>query len=311
MFCHRCHNIVQKSHHLLLHHNSKWDILDFEDVEKDLANKLTDNDFSAILKSINAQDVLKRLKLCGCINITGTGLYPLLSSVVLEQIDISLVGNYGQFVETKISPVTIMFILDNIISSDGCSLKHITFPTPWCDYYKTAVADQFRQRYNLLCNSRGLSCSHCKASLRDNNLSWTTSGNRMFQNNVCYDCLKHFCNDCTDEDGDGNRTLNFCNSCEKDYCVDCVARTECVGLHCDEGNMCSGCANSDVCRCQQCNETRCDLCLNTCDGCKRTRCNSCVSYHRCEEDGCKKAHCEECYDGKEYDVKGMRIHFLL
>jgi len=48
----------------------QWDILDFEDIEKELANKLTDNDISAVLKSINAQDVLKRLKLCGCINIT-------------------------------------------------------------------------------------------------------------------------------------------------------------------------------------------------------------------------------------------------
>ena len=50
---------------------SQWDILDFEDVEKELAKKLTDDDISAVLKSINAQDVLKRLKLCGCINITG------------------------------------------------------------------------------------------------------------------------------------------------------------------------------------------------------------------------------------------------
>ena len=48
---------------------SQWETLDFEDIERELANKLTDNDISAVLKSINAQDVLKRLKLCGCINI--------------------------------------------------------------------------------------------------------------------------------------------------------------------------------------------------------------------------------------------------
>ena len=49
----------------------QWDTLDFEDVEKELANKLTDNDISAVLKSINAQDVLKRLKICGVLTLLG------------------------------------------------------------------------------------------------------------------------------------------------------------------------------------------------------------------------------------------------
>ena len=73
---------------------SQWDILDFEDIERELANILTDDNIYAVLKCINAQDVLKRLKLCGCINITGVGLQPLLGSTTLEQIDISLVRQY-------------------------------------------------------------------------------------------------------------------------------------------------------------------------------------------------------------------------
>ena len=72
----------------------QWDILDFEDVDKELANMLSDDDLCSILQCINAQDVLKRLKLCGCINITGVGLQPLLGSTTLEQIDISLVRQY-------------------------------------------------------------------------------------------------------------------------------------------------------------------------------------------------------------------------
>ena len=52
----------------------QWDILDFEDVNKELANKLTDDDISAVLKCINVQDVLKKLKLFGCINIEGHGI---------------------------------------------------------------------------------------------------------------------------------------------------------------------------------------------------------------------------------------------
>ena len=35
----------------------QWDILDFEDVGKGLANKLSDNDLCSILQCINAQDV--------------------------------------------------------------------------------------------------------------------------------------------------------------------------------------------------------------------------------------------------------------
>jgi len=73
----------------------QWDVLDFEDIEKDLAQQLTDDDVYATLTCINARDVLKRLKLCGCTNIKGIGLNPLRGSTVLvEQIDISLVGRY-------------------------------------------------------------------------------------------------------------------------------------------------------------------------------------------------------------------------
>ena len=38
----------------------QWDILDFEDVEKELANRLTDDGIYAILKSINAQDMFSK-----------------------------------------------------------------------------------------------------------------------------------------------------------------------------------------------------------------------------------------------------------
>ena len=112
----------------------QWDILDFEDLERELANKLTDDDIYAVLTCINAQDVLKRLKLCGCINITGHGLNPLRGSVVLEQIDISLVRKHEKRKikpEPKISQEVVLPILDSIISSDGFSLKHIQFPDKW------------------------------------------------------------------------------------------------------------------------------------------------------------------------------------
>ena len=61
-----------------------WAILDFEDIEKSLASKLSDDDLSAILICTNAVNRLRRLKLTGLVNITGRGLSPLHGSVVLQ-----------------------------------------------------------------------------------------------------------------------------------------------------------------------------------------------------------------------------------
>ena len=62
--------------------------------------------------------------------------------------------------------------------------------------------------------------------------------------------------------------------------------------------LCSGCAERS--QCQQCNKTKCEGCLHTCDGCKRIRCDDCVSFRCCSV--CKKKHCVQCFDGKEYNV---------
>ena len=146
--------------------------------------------------------MLKRLKLCGCIDITGIGLNPLRGSIVLEQIDLSLARKYehrDDVIESKISDEVVVPILNSIRS-----LKHVTFPKQWRGI--TQSLNQFRQRYNQLCNSRGTCCSKCGGGMSSNH-DWTTGGHRMLQNNVCYDCLKPFCDDCTDEDGgEGSKT---------------------------------------------------------------------------------------------------------
>ena len=103
---------------------SQWDILDFEEIERELANKLADDDISEILKCINAHDVLKRLKLCGCINIIGHGLNPLRGSVVLELLDICFRSKSGKAYfeyrdSTKISLEVTGPILESIISTKG------------------------------------------------------------------------------------------------------------------------------------------------------------------------------------------------
>jgi hypothetical protein len=54
--------------------NDDWDTLDFSDLGKDLAARLTDDDLYNVLKWIDANKRLKILKLTGCVNIIGQGL---------------------------------------------------------------------------------------------------------------------------------------------------------------------------------------------------------------------------------------------
>ena len=254
--------------------------MDFEDIDKELANKLTDDDVYAILKCINARDVLKRLKLCGCTNITGLGLNPLRGSVVLEQIDLSLVGKHEnpEIVdpESKISQELVISILDSIISSDGFSLKYTKIPQEWRGNGMNGLTVEFRERYNRLFDERGLSCTSCYTAIQGEGAY--SSGWLSFygyQNKMCYDCLKPFCDQCVATDATDNEdsVLRFCHYCEKDYCTDCDPCAKCAG--CDNF-ACQGCSD----RCDGCAKTWCKRCPNMfrCILCKKTVCTKCSAY---------------------------------
>ena len=64
--------------------SSDWDTLDFVDIGKNLAERLTDGDLHAILMCINSKQTLKILKLTSCTNIIGGGLSPLRSSIFIK-----------------------------------------------------------------------------------------------------------------------------------------------------------------------------------------------------------------------------------
>jgi hypothetical protein len=70
-----------------------WDVLDFKDIEKALAKKLLDDDIGGLLVCTEAVNTIKVLTLSGCTNIIGRGLEPLGGLRVLEQLDLSPVGN--------------------------------------------------------------------------------------------------------------------------------------------------------------------------------------------------------------------------
>lgn len=213
-------------------HKEQWSHLDFVDIEKNLANKLTDGDLGALLACINARQTLKTLKLTGCINIAGYGLEPLRSSVCLEQINLSLVRQHERPTiepEPLISDAAILPILDSIIDIRGCAFKHIQVPKKWCDENETEAIASFLSRYNELFIQCGLSCSKCE---RNSKKDWILS--RGFQNHICYNCLKPVCDDC--EIHNGQPFLQYCDSCEKHFCADCVsvevACSECYRLCC-------------------------------------------------------------------------------
>eukprot|EP00985_Skeletonema_marinoi_P013791 scaffold6883_cov82-Skeletonema_marinoi.AAC.1 len=101
---------------------SHWDTLDFGGIEKELAIKLNDDDIEKVLQCIDAVNKVKRLKLTNCVNITGVGLVPLRGSAIINQIDLSLVGEHQRpkiNPEPQISCDLVLPILDSIIEREA------------------------------------------------------------------------------------------------------------------------------------------------------------------------------------------------
>ncbi len=152
--------------------DDQWDVLDFGDIEKNLAAALSDDDISTVLLRIDAVNKLKRLKLTNCVNITGAGLEPLSGSVIIEQIDLSLVGD-GVSPELFLTPPIlcnhVLPILHDIIDNEENALKQLQFPRAWRDDRANRSADsdfhQFLQQYNEMLENRGRYCVQCDERL--------------------------------------------------------------------------------------------------------------------------------------------------
>ncbi|KAL7551161.1 LOW QUALITY PROTEIN: hypothetical protein ACHAWF_018295 [Thalassiosira exigua] len=157
-----------------------WAVLDFGEVEEGLASKLTDDDICGVLMAIDAVNNVKRLKLAGCVNIFGKGLEPLRNSIVLEQIDLSLIS--GDAVDP---------ILTSIVGCDGCSLKHIRLPQKWSHWNQNEDLKGFLQLYDryLQVRLRGHNCFNCEQLVRESTLTMdgiqknTCVGNVLYVNN--------------------------------------------------------------------------------------------------------------------------------
>jgi hypothetical protein len=121
-----------ESHSLIV--GKRWSTLDFGEVEKELAAKLSDNDIKEILLSINAADKLKKLRLTNCTNVTGAGLDPLRGTSTIEQIDLSLAGRHQSpniDPDPPLSCERVLPILDSIIQRGRDQIKYLQFPHAW------------------------------------------------------------------------------------------------------------------------------------------------------------------------------------
>lgn len=283
---------------------SEWDVLDFEDVEKSLASKLSDDDVGGILACIDATNYLKSLKLAGCVNITGYGLEPLRHSSI-QHIDLSLVKQHeNPFLESEpmLSEEAVVPILENII--DHNSLTFLMLPKVWRER-QLELLGSFLEHYMEILDSSRLKCSNCEDCMPGYGPELIPDHGIFFglQNCICYICKIIFCYQCVVEvdDGEDAECLKFCGSCERDYCMYCIRVINCG--ECGKG-VCTGCGTIEECSGYDCEVKFCHDCspAHTCACESETLCKTCApsfpNYYQCEADGCSKAHCSNCLHDK-------------
>mmetsp|Transcript_5748 Transcript_5748/g.12540 ORF Transcript_5748/g.12540 Transcript_5748/m.12540 type:complete len:317 (-) Transcript_5748:270-1220(-) len=235
-----------------------WEEIDFLDIEKSLRLKLTDDDIEGILTCIDAVNKLKRLKLTHCFRIGGCGLEPLRGSLVLEQLDLSLVCQQECSVtmcvmdgtrmrSPCISEKDVLPILDSIVDKECSLLQQLQFPQKWLDA-KCQAFHQFLERYDGFLKRRGICCFCCDEISRDDMLS-KTGDKYGLQIHTCYNCMRTLCSDCAEYE------MDLCRQCNKTYCEDCVEILFCETCY---RESCTGCG--DVKYCDACDLHYCDSC---------------------------------------------------
>ena len=271
------------------------DVLDFGDIEKELAAKLTDDDVKGVLLSINAVNNLKTLRLTNLFNITGAGLEPLRRSTKIEKIDLSLVGDHESCDLSPAPPISctdVLPILDSIIDMGGASsLKLLIFPKEWRKERNTeSEFHAFLVRYNdFLCN-RVDACLNCGDNLEEGEMVQMEAIEYGTQCMTCYDCMKHYCHDCVEEGDEGEIYFmsEVCWTCNRRYCLHCSREWNC---NCCEEWFCVEC--KDTKQCTQCDESVCLYCISN-RGCRNSCCEGKIWCIKCVGYGYDLKLCETC-----------------
>ncbi len=270
----------------------EWPItLDFDDIGKEHATKLSDDGMEAVLLSIDCMNTVGKLILTYCINITGVGLAPIQNSKIIQQIDMSMAGNNQSpliYSEPSLSTDAVIPILYGMINQDGCALKHVEFPMKWRQALPPtpprALLNLFVAQYNQYLTSRiDVPCAECNATSIEEGWMDVSAYNHASQKYTCYSCLGHYC-----------ESPRYCSLCTKLLCDNCQGMDQCDICHniycveCTEGRF-KGCS---ICRsvvCKECSYS------GHCFGCDKDFCdNDCITRYDCST--CGKGFCSDCQD---------------
>ena len=218
--------------------------IDLKDIQDILGRSLTDDDVRWVLIAIDANNKIKSLKLTNCLNVIGSGLEPLRGSIVLERIDLSLVGDHERpsiNPEPPISVDAVVPILHSIIAEVGNELVRVQLPEKW-RVERSSNLTSFLQRFDRELESRKIKCSGklyseceipeceeiCEGTNGEPLVSWDGGHERGYIYNIygmsafhCNECKQNFCRLCYISSSLDDNGTSFCNFCEKYYCSSC------------------------------------------------------------------------------------------
>ena len=290
----------------------RWKIFDFGHAQMNAGSsaaphdKLNDVDLKAILIIIDAPNNLKSLKLTGCVNISGHGLEPLVTSNVLERIDLSLVtGDYNdkanKYINERIalSEDIVLPILRGIVQGESMSLRYVEFPLHWRNK-RSPELSQLMEEYNDTLENASLTCQYeseedgsTQRCEEESGIGLHLEGERYgVQTGSCNECLKHFC-----AGGSHRSCFDYCDNCQKYNCISC----------------------NFVCNCNECEKSSCLACaeVKLCAECHTPYCNDCKTFFYCLE--CYKSvcsmecgpivFCTKCFDSFCMDCMPGKISF--
>ena len=284
----------------------KYENLDFGEIEKSLAAKLTDDDMYNIILCLDRPDNrIKKFRLTNCINITGTGIERFYGSDTIEMIDLSILPDHINLRKPKftwsynirLSFPNVETILDSVIDNffSNCSLQYLHLPWYW-RYHPKPEVNGFIARYKRMWKDRHTVCAKCTCRFEPQ-----VHHGGILQMNTCSICTKHYCFDCEDENG--QQFISTCNRCDRVHCQACVSMENCA---CCRESFCKHhCGGSEVWKkdwgrdfeeCSGCDEKICGACAfeRTCKQCRQTDCGWCRHQNGDWRNGDYSRHVEEC-----------------
>ena len=290
-----------------------WNELNFLDLDESLRMKLTDGDIAGVLTCIDAINHLKILRLPHCIKIRGDGLVPLRGSVVLQNVDLSIVP-----IEVNHTPSlsidAILPTLESILEMNHNVLKNVHIPKVWRDSYNEKLynfyiekvllqsvpwvvdlncsLDEKRRRYLLKCPDAGnhmhakkIECSECLPFFNSTYAYGVGGLNITCESDIpieiCPECGAKYCKakpNSEDYSDHAEDQFSICDICQKKKCRACT--NEIFHCHCCEKDMCDGggCGDKLACAGDDCEEwdvTNCTDCAENDTNAPTKQCGQC------------------------------------